>query len=398
MSWSLSLIANRKSKGMVWGLVVLLILMVFLLFHFLSHEEKSTAQAQTKTESADAIKPALTVTVAQPREESWPQRLELDGNVLAWQEAVIGAELPYYRISEVRVQVGDHVRKNQVLARISEDTVSSEQEAAAAVVNELEAVSTEARSNAERAQALRAQGFYSAQAQGQYVTGERAADARLVAARARLRLAQLQVAKANVTAPDDGVISARSAVVGSLTQPGQELFRLIRGGRIEWHAEVPAAQLARIKPGVAAQIESVDGETLTGKVRTIAPSVDPRTRNGVVYVDLPSGQGLRAGMFARGQIDVGQTSALTIPAASVVLREGFSYIFVVAGEPARVTQTRVKTGRRMGDRIEIVEGLSPHARVVDTGSGFLADGDVVAVVSAMPAPVASAQATPAAQR
>ncbi len=392
MSWPLSLIANRKSKGMGWGIIALLVLIVFLLFHFLSSEEKSTAQAQTKTktESADSIKPALTVTVAQPREENWPQRLELDGNVLAWQEAVIGAELPYYRISEVRVQVGDHVRKNQVLARISEDTVSSEQAAAAAVVNELEAVSTEARSNAERAQALRAQGFYSAQAQGQYVTGERAADARLLAARARLRLAQLQVAKANVTAPDDGVISARSAVVGSLTQPGQELFRLIRGGRIEWHAEAPAAQLARIKPGVAAQIESGGGETLMGKVRTVAPSVDPRTRNGLVYVDLPSGQGLRAGMFARGQIDVGQTPALTIPAAAVVLREGFSYIFVVAGDPARVTQTRVKTGRRMGDRIEIVEGLLPNAQVVDAGAGFLADGDVVAVVSALPTPVAAA--------
>lgn len=391
MSWPL--IMNRKNRWLGGVGVAVLILFVFLLFRFLSHEEKGGMQASSEqAKPVESIKSALTVTVVTPHEEDWPQRLSLDGNVLAWQEAVIGAELPYYRISEVLVQVGDRVRKKQVLARIAEDTVATEHDEAAAVVRELEAVSNEARGNAERAQALRNQGFYSAQTQGQYVTTERAADARLAAARARLRLAQLQVAKANVTAPDDGVISGRSAVVGSLTQPGQELFRLIRGGRIEWHAEAPAAQLAHIKPGTAAQIESVDGASVTGRVRSVAPSVDPRTRNGLVYVDLPADEDLRAGMFARGQIDIGQAPALTVPAAAVVLREGYAYVFVVAGEPPRVVQKRVKTGRRMGDRIEIVDGLSPTERVVDTGAGFLADGDVVTVVSAMPVPATSAQA------
>jgi RND family efflux transporter MFP subunit len=367
-----------------WVKVGGLLLVVGILAGLWATRSPSASPTGAEAATDRPLKAALTVTLATPRMEEWPQRLSLDGNVMAWQEAVIGAELPYYRISEVRVQVGDRVRKNQVLARIAEDTVASEQDQAAAMVSELEAMSSDARGNAERARTLRAQGFYSDQAQGQYLTNERATDARLAAARARLRLAQVHVAQASVTAPDDGVISARSAVVGSLTQPGQELFRLIRGGRIEWHAEAPAVQLVRVKPGAAAQVEGADGQIVTGRVRSVAPSVDPRTRNGIVYVDLPSGDSLRAGMFARGEIDVGQASALTIPAASVVLREGYSYVFVVSGEPARVAQQRVKTGRRNGDRIEIAEGLLPESRVVASGAGFLADGDVVAVVTAAP--------------
>ena len=349
-----------------------------------------------------AIKPSLTVTVTTPRQEEWPLTLAIDGNVMAWQEAVIGAELPHYRISEVLVQVGDRVRKDQVLARIAEDTVASEQAEAEAAVAELEAVAGEARGNAERAQALRAQGFYSTQTSTQYVTAERAAEARLAAARARLRSAELRVAKASVTAPDDGVISGRSAVVGSLTQPGQELFRLIRGGRLEWQAEMPAAQLARVSPGAEARLVGPAGEAVRGRVRSVAPSVDPRTRNGLVYVDLPHGTPLRAGMFARGEIETGRAPALTLPQAALVLREGFSYVFVIGSggqdgqdDAVRVEQIRVKPGRRSGERVEIVDGLKPEMRVVASGAGFLADGDVVRIVAAQPAAATATKAAAA---
>lgn len=347
------------------------------------------ARSSTEAPATAAIKPALTVTVATPRQEDWPQRLAIDGNVTAWQEAVIGAELGQFRIAEVNVQVGDRVAKGQVLARIADDAVAAELDEAKAVVEELTAFAGEAKANAERAQALRAQGFYSPQTNTQYVTGERTSAARVAGAQARLESAELRMSKTRVTAPDDGVISARTATVGSLTQPGQELFRLIRGGRIEWQAEVPAALLAHVKAGAPAQVAGPDGRSVAGKVRAVAPSVDPRTRNGIVYVDLPaqSSGGLRAGMFARGEIETGRAPALSVPASAVVLREGFAYVFGVAGEPPRVAQIRVKTGRRNGDRIEIVEGLKPDVRIVDTGAGFLADGDVVAMgVAAAPAP------------
>ena len=213
----------------------------------------------------------------------------------------------------------------------------------------------------------------------QYQTAEHTAQARLAGARARQQAADLKMSKTGVLAPDDGVISARSATVGSLTQPGQELFRLIRGGRLEWRAEVPSADLAKVSAGAVAILTAPGGETVRGKVRTVSPSVDPQTRNGLVYVDLPASKGIRAGMFARGEFELARSSALTLPQTAVVQREGFAYVFRMEGED-RVAQTKVNLGRRVGEQVEIVSGLAPAARVVAAGAGFLADGDVVKVV------------------
>ena len=279
----------------------------------------------------------------------------------------------------MRVNVGDVVKKGQVLARIASDTAASELAEAQASVAELDASAAEAKGNAERAKELKEKGFYSSQLNTQYQTAQNTAQARLAAARARQQAADLKMSKTAVLAPDDGVISARSATVGSLTQTGQELFRLIRGGRLEWRAEVPSADLGKVKAGVVAMLTAPGGETVKGTVRTVSPSVDPQTRNGLVYVDLPVTSAVRAGMFARGEFSLAQSPALTLPQSAVVLREGFGYVFRMEGED-RVAQAKVVLGRRLGERIEILSGLEPTARVVATGAGFLADGDVVKVV------------------
>ncbi|UCV19421.1 efflux RND transporter periplasmic adaptor subunit [Ferribacterium limneticum] len=346
--------------------------------YFMSRPDGATPAPAADPAKATS-RPALTVSLTSPQKLDWPLVLPANGNVVAWQEAVIGAEIANYRITEVRVQVGDKVKKGQVLARIASDTVASEQAEAQASVAELEASAAEAKGNAERAKELKEKGFYSSQLNTQYQTAQNTAQARLAAARARQQAADLKMAKTGVLAPDDGVISARSATVGSLTQNGQELFRLIRGGRLEWRAEVPSADLGKVKAGVVAVLTAPGGETVKGTVRAVSPSVDPQTRNGLVYVDLPATSAVRAGMFARGEFALAQSPALTLPQGAVVLREGFAYVFRMEGED-RVAQAKVELGRRVGERVEIVAGLAPEARVVATGAGFLADGDVVKVV------------------
>jgi RND family efflux transporter MFP subunit len=327
-----------------------------------------------------AARPALTVSLTAPQTLDWPLVLPANGNVVAWQEAVIGAEIANYRIAEVRVQVGDVVKKGQVLARIASDTVASELAEAQASVAELEANVAEAKGNAERARELKEKGFYSSQLNTQYQTAQQTAQARLAAARARQQGADLKMGKTGVLAPDDGVISARSATVGSLTQTGQELFRLIRGGRLEWRAEVPSADLGKVKTGTVAILTAPGGERVKGTVRAVSPSVDPLTRNGLVYADLPASSALRAGMFARGEFELARSPALTLPQSAVVLREGYAFVFRMEGED-RVAQAKVNLGRRVGERVEIVSGLDATARVVATGAGFLADGDVVKLVA-----------------
>jgi len=348
-------------------------------FLFAGSRSEKSAEKPAETTKAATAKPALTVSLVTPEKLDWPQVLPANGSVVAWQEAVIGPEISNYRITEVRVQVGDQVKKGQVLARIASDTVASELAEMRAAVAELQASANEARGNAVRAKELKAQGFYSSQLDAQYQTAEHTAAARLAAARARQQTVELRMSKTSVLAPDDGVISARSAVVGSLTQPGQELFRLIRGGRLEWRAEVPSADLVKVKPGQTASLINPNGEVVKGRVRVVAPSVDPQTRNGLVYVDLPAISAVRAGMFARGEFELARSPALTLPQTALVLREGFAYVFRLEGE-IRVAQTKVTLGRRLGERVEVLGGLEPQSRVVETGAGFLADGDVVKVV------------------
>jgi RND family efflux transporter MFP subunit len=342
------------------------------------------APADSADPGANAPRPALTVSLTAPQRTEWPRVLAANGNVAAWQEAVIGAEISNYRLKEVLVNVGDRVARGQLLARIADDNVAADLAQSSAAVAEAEANAAEAKFNAERARQLRASGFYSPQQAQQSITAELAAAARLEAARARRQNDELRLAQTQVRAPDAGIVSARSATVGSLTQPGQELFRLIRGGRLEWRAEVTAAELAQLRPGMAATIAGPAGKVVTGKLRTLGPTVDTASRNALVYVDLPesaAAAGLRAGMFARGDIELGVSPALTLPQAAVVSRDGFSYVYVLA-DGDKVALTKVMVGRRQGDRIEISDGLGADARVVAGGAGFLADGDIVRVVAA----------------
>jgi HlyD family secretion protein len=348
---------------------------------WLAADGKSSAKP---AESVAAAKPALTVEAVSPQATQWPRLLSANGNIAAWQEAVIGAEISNYRLTEVLVNVGDRVVKGQLLARIADDNVAADLALSTAGVSEAEANLAEARFNAERARRLRAAGFYSPQQAQQSESAEQAAQARLQAARARRQTDALRMAQTQVRAPDAGVISARTATVGSLTQQGQELFRLIRGGRLEWRAEVTGAELGRLRPGVAAAITTTSGAVVIGRVRALAPTVDPATRNALVYVDLPgdaTDKGARAGTFARGQFELGDAPALTLPQSAVVLRDGFSYVFRLVDND-KVLQTKVETGRRLGGRVEILAGLDDKANVVASGAGFLADGDTVRVVAA----------------
>jgi RND family efflux transporter MFP subunit len=340
------------------------------------------ASAAAEHGGASGPKAALTVQVIKPQTGQWPMAITANGAIAAWQEAVIGAELSGLRLLTVQANVGDRVSRGQVLATLQAESVQAELNNARAALVEAEALMQEARANADRARSLHGSGALSTQDSQRALTAEQTAKARVDSAKSQLAAQELRMRQTRIVASDDGVISARQATVGAVAQPGQELFRLIRQGRLEWRAEVPAADLQRVKPGMIAWATPPGGSAVEGKVRMVAPTVDAATRNGLVYVDLPAtavSAGARAGMFAAGRVEIGQAQGLTLPQTAVLLRDGFSYVFKV-NDKGQVSQTKVTVGRRVGDRLEVLQGLDAQADVVAAGVGFLTDGDNVRVV------------------
>jgi HlyD family secretion protein len=334
-------------------------------------------------------RPAMVITTTKPQTVKLADTLAANGSIAAWHEAVVGAEIGGLRLSEVLAEVGDSVRRGQVLARFSDETVKADLAAAQASLAEAQASLaeskaslSEAQANAERARQVDGSGALSAQQIAQYLVAAQTAQARVASLQARVQagqaqvdLQQLRLKMTRVLAPDDGVICARSATLGSVAQPGQELFRLVRGNRLEWRAEVTASELARLKPKQAVRVMPASGGELAGTLRLIGPVVDSQTRNALVYVDLARDATVRAGMFARGEFLLGSSTAQVVPQQAVVVRDGFSYVFRLDAD--RVRQTKVQTGRRSRDQIEIVQGLAPSDTIAVKGAGFLNDGDLV---------------------
>lgn len=340
-----------------------------------------------------AAAPVLSVVMTRAQVSTLPRRIPATGNIAPWQEASVGTEAEGLQLTEVKVNVGDRVRRGQVLAVFKQDMVAADLAEAQASVAQAQAQSMEAEANAQRARGLDASGAMSAQQINAYVVAARTARARLDAAKAVEQRNRLRLAQTRVLAPSDGIITARTATVGAVMPGGQELFRLIKDGRLEWRAAVAMSDMSQLASGQVAEI-NVHGQTpIQGRLRIVAPSIDAQTHNGLAYVDLPANSQARAGAFARGFFEVGEGQALTVPQQAVLLRDGFSYVVRLDPE-AKVLMTKVSVGRRVGDRVEITAGLESSEPIVASGLSFLSEGDTVKVVRA---PVAGASVRAAAQ-
>lgn len=373
----------NKRNSMLAGAIVILLAAMFLFAKKADTADTKEGNAINNSNAKGVIAhPALTVTLSSAQTTAWDSVQSANGTIAAWQESIIGTELNGVRLIETLVQVGDKVKRGQLLARFSEGILATDMAQQNAILAETEATLADAQSNARRAMQLKESGAISVQQINQYATARNTASARVSAARASFQAAQLRLQQARVVAPDDGIISSRSATVGAVAQSGQELFRLIRQGKLEWRAEVTAEESSRLSAGQAASIIAVDGSSVKGKVRMVAPTIDPQTRKALVYVDLDNAsKNLKPGMFAKGEFSLGESQALSLPASAIVMRDGYASVFILDGEN-KVKQVRVTVGRMQQGRAEIHSGINTNAKVVDTGAGFLNDGDTVRIVSA----------------
>jgi HlyD family secretion protein len=354
------------------GAAALLVVLILLL---------RGASNRTAAPSASAAAQAVTARTLETMQVA--RGVTANGTVYAWQEIVVGPEVGGYRVAAVNVDVGDRVRKGQELVRLAEDLLAAEVASKRANLEQAQASAENAASAYRRAHSLSGSGALSQSDVDKLRSEELAARARVEVSKADLHAADLRLRHTRVTAPDDGVISARSVNVGQVAQVGTEMLRLLRKGRVEWRAEIPESRMREIRVGQNVKLTTADGAQLDGKVRAIAPTIESSTRAGLVYVDIPSTGAARPGMFARGEILLGQAAANLAPLSSVVTQDGYTYVFVVTDQQL-VARRRVETGAVRDKQIEIVSGVEPGERIVDKGAGFLKDGDRVRVVLAAP--------------
>jgi HlyD family secretion protein len=366
----------QPRKRWLWLAIALAPILLLVLGVFIWKSANPPAAAQT---DEVAPRPSLTVTVAKPVRSNLPIRLQANGNITAWQEASVGAEVNGLRLASVNVNIGDVVRKGQVLAVFASETTKADSLQSQASLAQAEASFENAKADADRARSIQDSGALSKSQVAQYLTQEKVSRAQFEAAKAAFGATEVRLGNTRVLAPDDGVISARGATVGAVVAPGQELFRLVRQSRMEWRGEVTPNEVGRIRIGQKVQVTGATGLEIAGQVRAIAPSADPQTRNILVFVDLPRHAELKAGTFAKGSFDLGRSEALTVSSQSIVVRDGSNYVFVIDAQN-KASQRKVQTGRRVEDRVEVLEGLKAEEAVAVQGAGFLNEADLVKVV------------------
>lgn len=349
-----------------------------------SSDSAGASDASTQAPSA------LTVEVVAPQTRSWPQVLQASGPVAAWQEIIVSPETGGLRIAELLVDVGSSVKRGQLLARLADATVQAELRKQEAAVAQARASLDQAVSNMQRAKVAESSGALSAQKIEEYRITEATSRASLASAQAELDSSKLKLVQTRIVAVDDGIVSSKTAVLGNVVSAGAELFRMVRQGKVEWRPELDARQVATVRAGQTARVTLPSGEQVEGKVRLVGPTLSTTTGRAVLYVSLPAVGSTRIGMFASGTLELDAKPAVTLPQSAVVMRDGRAYVYVV-GSDGKASSRPVTTGRRQGDRVEVLPGLDGQGRIVASGGAFLSEGTQVTVAGEAKAQAGSAQ-------
>lgn len=369
----------------------------------------SSASAQTAKPAA-ASAPGPSVTVIKAAIGEIVQSVVVSGSMVARDEILVPPEIDGLAIVAILAEEGDRVAAGQVLARLSRVTLEVQKaqneaqvaraEAAIAQSNaqivEAQANLVAAENNFERTKTLRGNGNASIEVYDQRDAAARAAAAKLNSARQALAIAtadlalakaqgrdiEVKLGRTEIKAPGGGIISRRNAKIGAMAvmTAGEPLFRIIEDGAIELEAEVAEVELPGLKLGQSVAVLPAGAATpLAGAIRLIAPSVDKASRLGRLRVALKGNPSVAIGSFARGVIETGRRTGVTVPLSAITYaRSGPTVQSVVDG---KVATKPVQLGLAGDGRAEIVSGLTEGEAVVARAGTFVRDGDVITPVA-----------------
>ena len=269
------------------------------------------------------------------------------------------------RIVDLRFDVGDVVKKGEVIVRIDERAATQAVAASEAQVREAQASLANARAQYERNRQLLAQKFISQAALDQSESSYKAAQARVTALLAGAGAAATERSFATIVAPYSGVVAARHVELGEMATPGKPLMTGFDPSTLRAAANVPQTQVAAIQASGRARIELPSlGKWVDSRTVTIIPTADPRTHTTRVRIDLPEDvKGVYPGIFARAHFITGRAAKLLVPRAAVLQRSEVTAVYVI-GESGRPQLRQIRLGAAGDERaIEVLSGLRAGERV-----------------------------------
>jgi len=288
------------------------------------------------------------------------------------------------RIVDLRFDVGDFVKKGEVIARIDERAATQALAQSEAQVRAAEATLANARAQYERSRELFAQKFISQAALDKAEADYKTAESQMRAMLAGAGQAATERSFATIVAPYSGVVSARPVQLGEMATPGKPIMTGFDPSSLRVTATVASGEVPAIQAGGKARVEiPALGRWIEARGITIVPSADPRTHSTDVRIDLPEDvKGVFPGVFARAHFVVGRAALPMVPHEAVLHRSELTAVYVI-GEDGRPQLRQVRLGTVSDERgIEVLAGLRPGERV--------ALDPIRAGMAAAPAAIASA--------
>lgn len=352
--------------------------------------------------------PAVSIFTAARSDVS--ELVQVTGTLTPREEVLVSPEVEGLGVAEILVDIGDKVEKGQVLARLNRDTLDAQvaqfdaqlaqgdasKAQAEAQLAQAKANRLVASKSLDRTEVLKAKGFATTatldQSQASSAVNDALVDAAAKAidvsvANRKATVAQKdqvlwKIGRAEVRAPSAGIVSQRNVRLGQIgSSAGTAMFRIIADGDVELEAELPDVSMPRIAKGMAVAVSPAGmAEPILGTVRLISPEIDKATRLGKIRVALKQDERLRIGGSASGSIEIGHTTAVTLPVAAVSYDKDGAYVQMVKDN--RIHTQRVTVGLRGNKLVEMATGVAVGDQVVARAGTFVRDGDRVRPVAA----------------
>jgi HlyD family secretion protein len=343
----------------------------------------SRASAPKPAALAAAGGAAPLVSVVTPGVQPVATQVIFTGTIEARHELPIGNSGDTGRIVAVYVQVGDHVRRGQILAQLDDSVLAPQ-------VAQLSAALDQARAQAALSAAEYRRGVAAGPAGGlssqdieklQAASVMDAANIKVVAA--QLAVMRAKLALTRIAAPVDGIVLTRNAEVGQIAgSGGTPLFELEDGGQVEMIGQVAEQDMANLEVGQSAAVYLIGNpRPFIGRIWLLGAVIDPQSRLGEVRIALTPDPALRPGAFARSQVTLARAQRPVLPQTAVMADNDGSYVYVV-GRDGEVQRRAVSVGSVIPAGVVITEGLSGRERVVSMDGGFLHSGEKVTVAPA----------------